>query len=177
MSVNKVVCNGNTLIDLSGDTVTDASHIIAGMIGHLANGSQVTGTGSGGGGGLPSGIAAVATGSYTVSSDFTTTRQTVTHNLGVTPDLVLFFATANVAQASSMLFSLRSTKMGYRSSSYNVFNGYHGTNSTTSVTVSNSSSTTVGVCSLAANTFQIASHSSTYYWRAGTYKWLAIKFS
>lgn len=46
--VNKVaLSNGTTLIDLSQDTVTDASHIMSGYVGHLANGSQVTGTGQG----------------------------------------------------------------------------------------------------------------------------------
>ncbi len=48
MAINKVIYGGNTLIDLTGDTVTDASHIMNGYVGHLADGSQVTGTGSGG---------------------------------------------------------------------------------------------------------------------------------
>lgn len=33
--------------DLSGDTVTSAEHIVSGYVGHLANGTQVTGTGGG----------------------------------------------------------------------------------------------------------------------------------
>lgn len=132
---------------------------------------------AGGGVGLPSGIASIATGEYTVSSEFTTTRQTVTHNLGVVPDLVLFYYDGgNIATKYSMLFSLRSTKMGYCSSVYNLYNAYHG-NSMTAVTITNSNSTTVGVSNLTETTFQIASHSSSYYWRAGTYKWIAIKFS
>lgn len=45
MAVNKVVRGSETLIDLTGDTVTLASHIMAGYVGHLANGTQVTGTG------------------------------------------------------------------------------------------------------------------------------------
>lgn len=50
MAVNKVVrSDGTTLIDLTGDTVTHASHIISGRIGHLADGTQVTGTGQGSG--------------------------------------------------------------------------------------------------------------------------------
>ena len=45
--VNKVITGaGNTLIDLSQDTVTSASHIIGGRVGHLADGSSVSGTGS-----------------------------------------------------------------------------------------------------------------------------------
>lgn len=46
---NKVVIDGVTKIDLSQDTVTSAEHILAGHTGHLANGNQVPGTGSGGG--------------------------------------------------------------------------------------------------------------------------------
>lgn len=49
-ATNKVVLsNGTTLIDLSQDTVTDASHIMSGRVGHLASGLQVTGTGQSGG--------------------------------------------------------------------------------------------------------------------------------
>lgn len=49
MAVNKVVRgDGTALIDLTGDTVTSAEHIMAGYIGHLADGTIVTGTGSGG---------------------------------------------------------------------------------------------------------------------------------
>lgn len=47
--VNKVVkSDGTTLIDLTQDTVTQASHIMAGHIGHLADGSRVPGTGQSG---------------------------------------------------------------------------------------------------------------------------------
>jgi hypothetical protein len=50
MANNKVMLsNGTTLIDLSTDTVTSAEHIMAGYIGHLADGTVVTGTGSGSG--------------------------------------------------------------------------------------------------------------------------------
>lgn len=41
---NKVTFNGTTLIDLSQDTVTSASHILSGHTGHLADGTQVAGT-------------------------------------------------------------------------------------------------------------------------------------
>lgn len=130
------------------------------------------------GGGLPSGIAAIATGTYTVASDFTTSKKTINHDLGVVPDMVLFwYPNGNIATTYSMLYSLRSTKMGFRSSAYNVFNGYHG-NSTSTVTTSNSNGTGIGVSNFTSTTFQLASHSTSYYWRGGyTYKWLAIKFS
>ena len=45
---NKVVAGSQTLIDLSQDTVTSAAHILSGHVGHLADGTQVTGTGSSG---------------------------------------------------------------------------------------------------------------------------------
>lgn len=48
MAINKVIYGGNTLIDLTSDTVTDAAHIMQGYVGHLADGTVVTGTGSGG---------------------------------------------------------------------------------------------------------------------------------
>lgn len=43
MAVNKVEANGETLIDLTGDTVT-ADTLLAGRTAHLASGAQVTGT-------------------------------------------------------------------------------------------------------------------------------------
>lgn len=47
MAVNHVVYGGNTLIDLRNDTVTSAEHIMSGYVGHLADGTVVTGTGGG----------------------------------------------------------------------------------------------------------------------------------
>lgn len=44
MPVNKVVAGGNILIDLTTDTVASSDHILAGKVGHLRDGSQVTGT-------------------------------------------------------------------------------------------------------------------------------------
>ena len=41
---NKVTIDGTTLIDLSGDTVSDASHIRYGYKGHLNDGTEATGT-------------------------------------------------------------------------------------------------------------------------------------
>ena len=46
---NKVTIDGTTLMDLSQDTVASASHIRSGYIGHLNDGTQVTGSYSGGG--------------------------------------------------------------------------------------------------------------------------------
>ena len=46
MAISKVIYGQNTLIDLTNDTVTSASHIVKGHTGHLADGTQVTGTAS-----------------------------------------------------------------------------------------------------------------------------------
>lgn len=46
---NKIqLSDGTILIDLTQDTVTSAADIISGKVGHLADGSIVTGTGEGG---------------------------------------------------------------------------------------------------------------------------------
>lgn len=46
MAYNKIIYGGDTLIDLTSDTVTSTAHIMQGHVGHLANGTQVTGTGT-----------------------------------------------------------------------------------------------------------------------------------
>lgn len=50
MAISKLILNGVTQMDLTTDTVTNSAHIMSGYIGHLADGTQVTGTGQGGGG-------------------------------------------------------------------------------------------------------------------------------
>lgn len=68
MATNKVVFNGNTLIDLSTDTVSSAADIVSGKVGHLRDGSVVTGTASGGGGGVGTLLATLALGTISTSS-------------------------------------------------------------------------------------------------------------
>lgn len=138
--------------------------------------AQVVVAVAGGGGGLPSGVTAFDFGEITVTSAFTTSRQTFNHKLGVTPDLVIVYTPANIATTYSMLAAIRGNVFGWRSSAYNNHLAYHG-NSTTSVTWTNSNSTSYGISNMTASTFQLASSSSSYYWRAGTYKYIAIKFS
>jgi hypothetical protein len=48
MAKNKVIFNGQTIIDLSTDTVSSAADIVSGKVGHLRDGTVVTGTGGGG---------------------------------------------------------------------------------------------------------------------------------
>ena len=66
MAVNKVVkIDGSVIIDLSTDTVTSSAHIMAPYIGHLADGTQVVGTGQSGGGSTRTTIVPEQTANYT----------------------------------------------------------------------------------------------------------------
>lgn len=130
-----------------------------------------------GGGGLPSGFTAIAKGTHTINSAVTgSSTFTVNHNLGVVPDMFLFYASSNIASTYSMLYAFRYSKFGWRGSTYLNLCGYHG-NSTTTVTATNVT-TTYGIKTLATNTATITSYSTStsYGWRAGTYEWIAIKF-
>ena len=49
MAISKIQLDGTTLIDLTTDTVASSDDIVQGKIGHLNDGSVVTGTASSGG--------------------------------------------------------------------------------------------------------------------------------
>lgn len=87
MPVNKVIYGGSTLIDLSADTVT-ADKLLAGYTAHDKSGTQITGTGTaGGGGGLPSPIVAGNTpvlGSWTGQKVSATTATETSLTLTIT---------------------------------------------------------------------------------------------
>lgn len=128
-------------------------------------------------GGLPTGFTAIATGSYQLSSQVQGGATfTITHDLGYTPDLFMVYATANVATTYSMLSAMRCTQWGWRGSTYLGKCWYHG-NSTTTATGADVT-TSYGVKTLSATQAVVTtySNSSSYYWRTGTYKWIAIKF-
>jgi len=50
MAISKVAFDSTTLIDLTGDTVASTNDIASGKVGHLNDGSVVTGTAQTGGG-------------------------------------------------------------------------------------------------------------------------------
>ena len=68
MAISKIILNGVTQIDLTQDTVSDASHIRNGFVGHLNNGDSETGNYSGT---TPTLISksVTANGTYNASSD------------------------------------------------------------------------------------------------------------
>lgn len=43
MAINKVEYGGNTLIDLTGDTLESADQLLSGITAHARDGSQITG--------------------------------------------------------------------------------------------------------------------------------------
>lgn len=164
--------------------VVKASELVSGSETKTANGTyDVTNLAElivsvSGGGGLPDGFAKIATGTHTLSSAVAGgSTFTVTHNLGETPDIFIFFADTNVATTYSMLAVMRSAMFGWRSTTYLNKAFYHG-NSTTTVTGADVT-TSYGIKTLSATQAVITTYSSSssYYWRARTYKWIAIKFS
>lgn len=74
MAVNKVNFGGNTLIDLTGDTLESAEQLMKGIIAHAKDGSVITGlmeAGGGGGGADISPWIDLVTFSITPSEDLT----------------------------------------------------------------------------------------------------------
>ena len=164
--------------------VVKASDLVSGSETKTANGTyDVTNLAElivsvSGGGGLPTGFAKIATGTHTLASAVAGgSTFTVTHNLGETPDLFMFFTTANIATTYSMLSIMRSSLFGWRSTSYLNKAYYHG-NSTTTVTGADVT-TSYGIKTLNNTQAVITTYSSStsYYWRAATYKWIAITFA
>ena len=135
----------------------------------------VVGTASGGGG-LPAGISALKFGTIEVTELLSnTSSKAFYHNLGVVPDFLMVWAPQNIATAYSTLCSIRSSALAFRSG-YDLYNFYHG-NSTSSVTIQNSNSATTGINTVRENVFFLSSNAANYFWRVGTYNYLAIKFS
>lgn len=170
----------------NGTAVTvKASELVSGSETKTANGTyDVTNLAelivnvSGGGGGLPEGFKAIATGTHTLASAVAGgSTFTVNHNLGETPDIFIFFADTNVATTYSMLAVMRSSMFGWRSTSYLNKAFYHA-NSTTTVTGADVT-TSYGIKTLNSTQAVITTYSSSgsYYWRARTYRWIAIKFA
>lgn len=104
MAKNKIIYNGNTLIDLTGDTVT-ADKLMQGYTAHDRSGAVITGTATGGGsvtqdqdgfivlppdgGGTPSGGLEYETGTWTPSENISVPTISFTNTHTDSPMLVL----------------------------------------------------------------------------------------
>ena len=86
MAINRVDFGGNTLIDLTGDTLESAEQLLKGIIAHARDGSQIVGALEAGGGGG----AKIITGEFTL--DTAATGVPIEHNLGEVPNFAYYFA-------------------------------------------------------------------------------------
>lgn len=187
---NKVTAGGQTLIDLSQDTVTSAAHIVSGHTGHLADGTQVAGTG-GGGGGL-----VYESGTYTPASDVAKPTINFANSHNNLPVFVLIedaTGTYYSTSYSNCLFIfynyygltgepiyVSATSVRYATVRYDlrVTNATSLTASSNSVSyppdVTGSSSSYYNYW-VTSTGFMPGTGSDSRYWRAGrTYKWIAV---
>lgn len=81
MAISKVILNGTTQIDLTTDTVTNSAHIMNGYVGHLADGTQTTGTGQGGSAATLVSKTITANGTYDPANDSADGYSSVTVNV------------------------------------------------------------------------------------------------
>lgn len=148
----------NSLASQTEGTATE-SDIAEGLTAWV-NGIELTGTAV---------AKKMTSGTLAVSSAITnssSTWKTITHGLGEAPDIIVFGA--DLKQTSSFVTVSYVSWMG----TYQPF-AYHGT-STTSYSAAINAGTLIR--NVGASTFQITSYTSSYSWKAGTYKWLAMKF-
>lgn len=99
MAISKVILNGTTQIDLTTDTVTNSAHIMSGYVGHLADGTQTTGTGQGG--------TPIKTKTGTVTGDGT---NTVTISCDFEPDLIYIYGDMSGSNSNRGVVSITIVK-------------------------------------------------------------------
>lgn len=99
MGVNRVDFGGNTLIDLTGDTLESAEQLLKGIIAHAKDGSVITGLMEAGGGG----VTGITYGIYIPS--VTGYAHTIEHGLGVVPKIFAICAASHVLDGSYVLDS------------------------------------------------------------------------
>lgn len=88
MAVNRVDFGGNTLIDLTGDTLESAEQLLKGIIAHAKDGSVITGLMEAGGGG-----GKIAYGTITPAD--ASVNLEIVHGLGKVPDFFCIVASNN----------------------------------------------------------------------------------
>lgn len=86
MAINKVTYGGNTLIDLSGDTLVSPDQLLKDIVAHCKDGSTITGT-------LEAGGMTVIQGTFTCAEN--TMSYEVVHNLGKIPKIWCYMLATN----------------------------------------------------------------------------------
>ena len=119
MAVNKVTYGGETLIDLTGDTVT-ADKLAQGITAHDASGAEIIGT-------LVASASKLAIG--TISPD-AAKEVTVTHGLGVTPSFAILLSTADYASSTYNAFNIKDTTGKLTSGTWRRTNSWYAHTST-----------------------------------------------
>lgn len=172
---NKTIASGRYLTGVQ--TILGDADLVAGNIKKGVTIFDVLGTYEGSGGGLPSGISKLATGSFTPSSDISSV-QTITHGLGVMPDFIMTFAdTGDIVIGDNSDFAgyfLRASsvaiKMKYNSNTYPYLSeqGYVTTDGTIRVALSymHQSSITSDIFMLMASSSHKLKSGVTYHWVA-----------
>ena len=113
---NKVTVNNETILDLSGDTVASSDHIRSGYVGHLNDGTQVTGSYSGTGG-----ATTIATGTYT-GGNSQTASISVGKKMAQKDFIVILTAPNNTTVASNTTYKNVNTVIVCDSTLSNGFN-------------------------------------------------------
>lgn len=113
---NKIELDGTTLLDLSQDTVSSASHIRQGYTGHLNDGTQVTGTYSGGSPTIQSLSVAPSTSQQSFNSSSVDGYKPVTvsavSQTNLTADNIKSGTTVTISNGTSNLWSVTGTYSG-----------------------------------------------------------------
>lgn len=110
MGVNRVDFGGNTLIDLTGDTLESAEQLLKGIIAHARDGSVITGLMEAGRGG-----GKIARGTF-IPAETTSLSLAykIEHNCGFVPDVFIVFK----ENSTAVQYSIR-LAVSYPSSFYN----------------------------------------------------------
>lgn len=111
MAVNKVDFGGNTLIDLTGDTLESAEQLLKGIIAHAKDGSVITGQMESGGGGSGN----IAYGTITPAD--ASANLEIVHGLGKVPDFFCIVASNDIndvyskssPNGQSFIYAIRGT--------------------------------------------------------------------
>lgn len=119
-----------------------------------------------------SGVKDVWTGEHTIATD-TNDKFTLTHNCGVVPDIFIFYAKSDPARAYTCLSAIYFDKTAYSPGFNNTNLVRNSSNTLTSYYRSNNC-----ISDLTETSVTIARYNSaSFYWRAGTYGWIAVKLN
>lgn len=132
---NKVELDGTTLLDLSQDTASSASHIRSGYTAHLNDGTQVTGTYSGGTPTIQSLTVTPSTTQQTFNASGVDGYKPVTisavSQTNLTADNIKNGTTVTISNGTSNLWSVTGTYSGGSSKNTQVVQGTTRTTSST----------------------------------------------